>query len=56
MAGVEMQADLGFELQLVLVCTFLKNTALPGLWIGIEEKQKFFVQKPEHKRRKNIWQ
>lgn len=47
--GVEMQTDLGFELKLVAVCSALKNTVLLGLWIGIKEQQKLFVQKPEHK-------
>jgi len=42
-----MQADFGFELQLVAVCTTLKNTLLLGLWISIKEQQKLFVQKPE---------
>lgn len=47
--SVEMQADLRFELELVAVCTALKNTLLLGLWIRIKEQQKLFVQKPEHK-------
>lgn len=44
-----MQAELRLELELVAVCTALKNTALLGLWISIKEQQKLFVQKPEHK-------
>lgn len=44
-----MQADVGFELELVAVCTALKNTDLLGLWVSIREQQKLFVQKPEHK-------
>lgn len=44
-----MQADLGFELKLVAVCAALKNAVLLGLWIGIKEQQKLFVQKPEYK-------
>lgn len=54
MIGVEMQADVGFELKLVAVCTILKNTVLLGLWISIKELQKLFVQKPEHKPEKKI--
>lgn len=46
---VEMQVDVGFELELVAVCTALKNTHLLGLWVSIKEQQKLFVQKPEHK-------
>lgn len=47
--SIEMQADVGFELELVAVCTALKNTHLLGIWVGIKEQQKLFVQKPEHK-------
>lgn len=47
--SVEMQVDVGFELELVAVCTALKNTHLLGLWVSIKEQQKLFVQKPEHK-------
>lgn len=47
--SVEMQADVGFELELVAVFTALKNTHLLGLWVSIREQQKLFVQKPEHK-------
>lgn len=44
-----MQSDPGFEVKLVAVCTTLENTVLLGFWISIEEQQKLFVQKPEHK-------
>lgn len=47
--GVEMQADLGFELEQVAVCATLENTVLLGLCIRIKEQEKLFVQKPEHK-------
>lgn len=47
--SVEMQVDVGFELELVAVCTALKNTHLLGLWVSMREQQKLFVQKPEHK-------
>lgn len=43
-----MQAELRFELELMAVCAALKDTALLGLWIGIKEQQKLFVQEPEH--------
>lgn len=46
---VEMQADAGFEPELVAVCTALKNARLLGLWVSIKEQQKLLVQKPEHK-------
>lgn len=47
--GVEVQADVGFELELVAVCTALQNARLLGLWVSIKEQQKLLVQKPEHK-------
>lgn len=46
---VEMQADVGFQMQSLTVCATLKNTILLRLWISIKEQHKLFVQKPEHK-------
>lgn len=46
--NVEMQAELRFEPELMAVCAALKDAALLGLWIGIKEQQKLFVQEPEH--------
>ena len=44
-----MQTELRFELELIAVCTALKNAVLFGPWISIKGQQKLLVQKPEHK-------
>lgn len=44
--AVQVQVGLGFELEVAAAHKRLKDTALPGPGIGVEEDQQLFVQIP----------